>query len=532
MILVIGSGPAAIAATHALVQQGHRVTILDVGTRLETDRQKIVDRMSKQDPLSWESDDLKKLLVARSVTAETNHSKLSYGSSFSFDTRSAAVGIHWDGSAGFKHSLARGGLSNVWGATLLAYRQQDINDWPIRIEDLEPHYQAVMDFVPSTAIKDGLEEIIPNYSTQKNSLDPSRQGQAFLKDLEAKRLQLRKSGIFFGKSRLAIRAAKDKNHRECAKCGLCLNGCPYGLIYSSAQTLDELIQTDSIDYLENHLVEKFEQIEDEVVVSGHNLATKAPFSYQASRVFVGAGVLPTAKIVLNSLQVFDQSIQLLDSQYFIYPILRFSTTDDVETERMHTSSQAFIEIDDKHISKHLVHLQIYGYSSFLLDELTRSILGWTLRWSPFRRQLLGRLLIAQGFMHSKESGSVTLTLSKADDGEISLNAKIQKSRMALITTLKVGWKLLKQSFKIRALPIVPGLHFFDPGSSYHSGGTFPMRAKPQSLETDILGRLPSIDRVHLVDSSVLPSIPGGSITFTVMANAHRIATLAGQIDSR
>ena len=32
------------------------------------------------------------------------------------------------------------------------------------------------------------------------------------------------------------------------------------------------------------------------------------------------------------------------------------------------------------------------------------------------------------------------------------------------------------------------------------------------------------ERVHLVDSSTFPSIPSTTITFTVMANAHRIAS--------
>ena len=57
-----------------------------------------------------------------------------------------------------------------------------------------------------------------------------------------------------------------------------------------------------------------------------------------------------------------------------------------------------------------------------------------------------------------------------------------------------------------------------------------MRAQPRELETDTMGRFPGIDRVHLVDSSVLPSIPGTSITFSTMANSHRIATLAGRLD--
>ncbi|MYF29018.1 MAG: hypothetical protein F4169_09175, partial [Gammaproteobacteria bacterium] len=57
-----------------------------------------------------------------------------------------------------------------------------------------------------------------------------------------------------------------------------------------------------------------------------------------------------------------------------------------------------------------------------------------------------------------------------------------------------------------------------------AGGGFPMRQDPGRLETDPLGRPKGFQRVHLVDASVFPSIAGTPITFTVMANAHRIAS--------
>ncbi len=532
MIIVIGSGPSAIAATHALTQQGHHVTILDVGTSLDSHRQEVVARMSRQEPAEWTKEDLETISSRKLTTNEAVHSKLSYGSSYSFDSRSSAIDVRWKNNTGFNHSLALGGLSNIWGASLLPYRQEDIDGWPITVADLQPHYRAVMDFLPGTGIIDGLEEILPLYTTtHRHQLQPSRQGQALLNDLDSRTEDLHRSGIFFGRSRLAIRASGDETHRECARCALCLSGCPYGLIYSSGQTVSDLIQSGRVTYFQDHLVEKFEQTGTEVLVTGKSLVTNESFSKRAVRVFVAAGVLPTAKIVLNSIAAFDTSITLVDSQSFIYPLLRFDNTHGVETEKMHTSSQVFLEIDDHHVSDHLVHLQIYGYSSFLHHELKLTLLGWPLRFSQFRRQFLGRLLVAQGFIHSKESGSVELTLKQSDDKSVYLDARVIKSGRALATTLKVGWKLMRQALNLRAIPLLPGLKFPNPGSGYHSGGTFPMREKPQSLETDILGRLPSMDRVHLVDASVLPSIPATSITLSIMANAHRIASIAGQLDS-
>ena len=68
--------------------------------------------------------------------------------------------------------------------------------------------------------------------------------------------------------------------------------------------------------------------------------------------------------------------------------------------------------------------------------------------------------------------------------------------------------------------------FAEPGRSYHSGGTFPMHRSPGRLETDVLGQFPALPNVHFIDASVFPSIPATTITLTVMANAHRIATQA------
>ena len=64
----------------------------------------------------------------------------------------------------------------------------------------------------------------------------------------------------------------------------------------------------------------------------------------------------------------------------------------------------------------------------------------------------------------------------------------------------------------------------EPGGAHRSGGCFPMRTNPAALETDLLGRIPGLPGMHLIDASVLPSVPARPVAFTVMANAHRIAS--------
>jgi choline dehydrogenase-like flavoprotein len=50
-----------------------------------------------------------------------------------------------------------------------------------------------------------------------------------------------------------------------------------------------------------------------------------------------------------------------------------------------------------------------------------------------------------------------------------------------------------------------------------------MRAVPKAFETHADGRLWDSQRVRVIDGSVLPSLPAKNHSFTIMANAARIA---------
>ena len=51
-----------------------------------------------------------------------------------------------------------------------------------------------------------------------------------------------------GMARLAMAAPL------CIECGLCLSGCPHGLIYASSQTLEPLVSTGAVMYHSGQMV--------------------------------------------------------------------------------------------------------------------------------------------------------------------------------------------------------------------------------------------------------------------------------------
>src|SRR5205807_1923830 len=124
------------------------------------------------------------------------------------------------------------------------------------------------------------------------------------------------------------------------------------------------------------------------------------------------------------------------------------------------------------------------------------------------RGFLGRLLLIQGYLHSDQSAGLTIALRRsAGTGPATLEVVGRgnpRTRPALAALQRRLWSLRRS---LRALPVTPSLRVSPPGRSFHSGGTFPMRAEPKDFESDSLGRPHGFQRLHLVDASVFPSLP-------------------------
>lgn len=522
---VLGSGPAALACVQALLGQGKRVTVLDAGGTLEPARQEVLDRVGGQVPGEWDEADLATLRGEQQKGHGNIHLKLLYGSDYPYRDDDDSMQTERARSP-FHYSLARGGLSSVWGASLLPVHPDDIRDWPFPHADLVPHYRAIFDWLPTAAgAPDGLEDILPSYSQKPAPLRFSRQIESFAQDLE----KSRPPDTRFGRSRQAVFTGGRHGGPGCAYCGHCLYGCPYGLIYSTAHTLDDLRREGRIEYLDRQRVERLEQSGGSVRIHTTDLPTGEARVFEAGRVFVGTGILPTAWLVLRSRDAVGRKVVMKDSQYFIYPFLRWPLTRGVEKEDLHTLSQLYMEIRDPKISRHLIHLEIFSYSDYLKRALLQTPLRIFLKNPWVAEQFFGRVLIIQGFLHSADSRTFSVELQASGDGRPRLRLEAERSGPGRSQAIRTGLKLLTQAHRLRGVPLLPALQYADPGRSYHSGGGFPMRKNPTEWETDPLGRLPGWDRIHLVDASTFPSIPATTMALNIMANAHRIGSAAARL---
>jgi choline dehydrogenase-like flavoprotein len=522
-VAVIGSGPAAAAAAHALCDTGLSVVVLDAGDRIEAGRMELFDALARSAPERWPPELADR---ARNVfPADVKHVPLkpAYGSLFPYALDDPDLPIVDEG-ADAPASLAYGGLSNAWGAAILPVRRSDIEDWPISLDELEPHYEAVLRFVPIAAEHDELAGILPLYTDAPAALRRGRQAEMVLGHLRRHASALSASGFAFGASRLAV-TADERDPRHCRHCGMCLYGCPYKSIYNAAHTFDALVRGGRVDYRGGVYVDRLTEAGESVVIDFHERRRPvARGRLTASRVFVACGAISSTRLMLESMGRAPFTHRLRDSQYFAIPMVTARAVPVSVATQGNTLAQVFVELEDARISERGVHLQVYGYNDIMLAALAKRLPLEPVCLERALRPVLGRMVLIQGFLHSEDSPGLAIT---CDAGRVRVIGDDMAAGAARVKRLV---RRLAAKGRLLGMMPVPGLlHVGRPGKSNHLGGSLPMRREPGELETDTLGRIPGWNRVHIVDASIFPSLPATTVTISVMANAHRIATAASGI---
>ena len=516
---VIGSGPAGIAAASALLAAGQPVVMLDVGYELEPERQQQLSQFQTP-PHHWDPKATDR--VFRNGMAASSSGipeKTVYGSLFPYKDAIPEKTANFS-DAEVKHSYAQGGLSNVWGASILPYQETDLKGWPIQLEQLKPHYRAIQRLLQPSVPQDSLSKHFPLLQSTEHTLLPSDQATSMLKQMEKHVSRLRGAGFAWGQSRLAV------NAKDCLYCGLCIYGCPHELIYSASHTLQQLKQCVGFQYCGNFRVDRLEECSKEVRVHGVDLVTGMRSQRSFRKVLLGAGALSTARIMLNSMPAFSSALTLRCSDYFLLPFLRFRRSYGARKEPLHTLAQLFVELDNATVSSERVHLQFYTYNDLYPEAIKRLFgpLGNLATWAS--NPLLERLLVIQGYIHSNSSSKITVRAAGSDT-TVSVHGVNNPLGSQIIS--KVSRLIFRHAKSLGGVPISPMLQRGIPGQGAHVGGSFPMsqHGNPER-SSDLLGRPAGFQHLHLIDASVFPTIPAPTITFTIMANAHRIASKLGR----
>ncbi len=526
--LIVGSGPSAAGAALALAaERDVDITVLDLGLQLEAEQHDAVERLAGGAPATWDPDALR-AISAQPVTTlvEGLPEKRAYGSDFPFrdigQLRGVTAGVNAHDRV---ISAAYGGFSNVWGSQVMPFTAATFDTWPVGAADMEPHYRAILGEVPYAGGDDDLAELFPHPVPPSPLPELSVRSERVLAASRRHHDRLRRLGILLGQARLAFDAPK------CVRCGLCMTGCPYGLIYSAAQTFDRLRAARRVTYHGGLLVLGIAEDSEGVTVEAKELATGRIRRFGADRVFVGAGAMGTTRLVMNSLGLFSQTLAMGESVQFTLPFLSARATPDPRHERQFTLNQFNMVVRLDELGLELSQLHFYTYNPAFVDALPAVLRAP--RAEPILANVLRRTCVALGYLPSWASPRLWIDgTPPARAGELpTLRVEREEPAWPRNPMLRaVLSRVVRAAPLLDLYPAISNMVMAAGAKSYHWGGSFPHRTTGATrAASDLLGRVGPWTRVHLVDASVFPNVPATTFTLTIMANAHRIASEALRI---
>jgi choline dehydrogenase-like flavoprotein len=523
--LILGSGPAAAGAALALARDPQqRITVLDVGGTLEAPQDAARQVMAGQPETEWSPSDLR-LISRHAVRTRPGQlpEKRAYGSDFPFRDLGQLSGIHAGSDAnGAVVSGAYGGFSNVWGAQIMPFSRAAFADWPVSYEEMVPHYRVALDEMALAAEEDDLAALFPLLTSARPLPPLGRRSEEVLARYDAHRGRLQAMGVTVGRARLALRS------EGCTRCGLCMTGCPYRLIYSASHTFDRLRSSGRIDYHDGVLAVRLDEEPGGPVVEVRELATGAMRRWSADRIFVAWGGVGTTRLVLGSLEHFDRPVQMAESAQFILPALSLRPTPDPRTERNFTLNQFNLVFDAGGGGYDLSQIHFYPYNPVVEDSVPAALRHQLA--APVLTGLLRRLSIGLGYLPSWASPPIEVVARRPPATHLPDLVVRGQSDGGWPRMLRVVARaLVRHAPTLDLWPVLAATVCSPAAKSYHFGGSFPSATHRSPLGTDRLGRLQQWENIHLVDASVFPTVPATTFTLTIMANAHRIATEASAV---
>ena len=312
-----------------------------------------------------------------------------------------------------------------------------------------------------------------------------------------------------------------------------MTGCPYGLIYSAAQTFDILRRASRVTFNGGFLALKIVEEATRATVITREIATGQIRLFEADRVFIACGAIGTTRLVANSLELFNVDLPMLESRQFVLPLLSLHATEDPRNKSDFTLNQFNMIIAPGGGSVDLSTLHFYTFNPAFIDGLPQVLRTRSAEW--LRVQLLRRLTVTFGYLPSWNSPRLRIHIGsrREQPGLPDFHISSESPPRGQGQMLRAVLLRLIQSARILDLyPAIPMLRLSPAGKSYHWGGSFPhMTDRRTIFSSDRLGRVGSWKRIHLADAAVFPAVPAMTYGLTVMANAHRIASESLELSS-
>lgn len=512
-VIIVGSGPAGTFAAEGL--RGLDVLMLDVGKTPKSPPSEdagLLDlkREGRAEPEAILGPELESLhnISREYLSPKLKAPQLRYISR-AWRELSPVVGDGFDALMSF----ARGGLANAWGAGVYRFNDSELSAFPIDAETLNPFYDRVGAHIGISGADDDTTEFFGSVDGCLPPVELSYVGQDLMSAYTKRRSWFRRQGVVIGRPRIA---ALTRDHR--GRSAYRYTGAEFFRpllpgIYNPAFTLDELIAENAVTYRPGFLVESFRELDEGVEVTGRRLETGASESFRARRLVLAAGTLNTAKIVLRSRSDHRSRLPILDNLVSFIPLLNLRRV-GWPPPRKTLPLQANL-IYSGPLEEQVFQGSLYGMSAPLASDFAFEFPLSVKANARLVRDVLPALTTLQLFYPDRGGPENFLTL----DTDHTLRIRYRPRPRG-----RLERHLVKVFRRAGYVALAALCKYLPAGNSFHYAGSLPMRRSPTGpYETHPDGRLHETRAVYVADAANFTVLPSKNLTFTIMANALRIA---------
>jgi choline dehydrogenase-like flavoprotein len=521
-VVVVGSGPTGVHVALSALERGLEVTMIDVGRtgepvgHPETTFRAL--RHELDDPAAY-------FLGAHGEGVVYAAETAGY---FGFPPSKSHVFAPDDGFSvaadGFKPyvSFARGGLAEAWTGGVYRFNDAELASFPFTYAELEPYYARIASRIGISGEHDDLDRFAP----LGDVLPPLRldsHSQLLLERYSRRRSRLNARGVYVGRSRIATLTKPLDDREPCTYLGRCFWGCPLGALYTANATLRQCLSYPRFRYVPGELVRTF-AVDDANRVT--HVETASGERFGGGAFVLGAGTLNTAKIVLDSVHAATGEVAalpgLMDNRQLAVPFVTPKLVGHAAEEDAYQYHQVAMTVEDGENAAANLHAQITTLKSGQVHRVLQTMPIDLRAAIRVFRSVHAALGIVNLWLPETRRSENAVTIRPRDGAESELVVRYAAGgdEREVESAMRVARKTL------RALGCFVPPHtsqVLPRGSSAHYGGTLPMQAAGGDLTCTPDGRLRPFENLYVADASGLPYLPAKNSTFTVMANAARVA---------
>jgi choline dehydrogenase-like flavoprotein len=532
-VTIIGSGASAVHFALTILRKGYKVLMLDAGRQPPA----VVNPNDTLNDLKVNLADPVEYFLGKKYEAVIypNHNSEYYGFPPSKDYVFQEVPGFNLSANGFSPllSFAQGGLAEVWTGGVYPLNDLELSEFPFSYHDLEPYYSEVADRIGITGEKDDLARFYPLHSNLLPPLDLDLHSTVLLSRYEKRKNYFNnKLGCFLGRSRVATLSQNKGTRKACSYTGRCIWGCPSQSLYTPSITLNQCRDYSNFTYLPDLYVThfKFNSKSRVTHIIAESLKDKRSHKFEVDKLVLAAGTLSSSKIFLDSIYKSTGKIVklkgLMDNRQVLIPFVNLKMIGKEYNPQTYQYHQLAMGIKNDN-SLNYIHAQITTLKTALIHPIIQNMpFDLETSTSIFRniRAALG-IINLNFFDRRRENNYITLKHSTNSSHSSLLTHYIPPANEEII--LKDTIRKVKRAFLTLGCLIPPGVTHIRPmGASVHYAGTIPMSIQKLQYTASADCQSHDFDNLFIVDGTTFPFLPAKNLTFTLMANAIRVANKA------